>query len=451
MLSNETVHFEHTLNALQEGIVIVNREGEIQFFNQAYERFIQCPLSEAKGKHLNALRPGALMPELVARGESVVCKLRQEGEQEYFVSIYPIIENGEIMGGISIVTYLENAEYFSQTMETLKQREKVLRMRMATTNGTHYTFEDIVYGSDASAKGIEFARRIAATEGSVLVMAESGCGKEVYAQAIHNGSPRQDYPFVAINCAALNKDILESELFGYVGGAFTGAKKEGKIGLFEAAEHGTLFLDEISEMDLELQAKLLRALQERKIRRLGSTKEISIDVRVISACNVNLQQYIEEGRFRMDLYYRLAVIPMQILPLRERKDDLKPLITEHLKQVSIQQKQMIGISERAMEVLYKYDWPGNVRELYNVLEYSALMCQTSQIECADLPATVFGASSDADEPELPLSDRVRAFERQEISRMLDRCGHSVAGKKKAAKRLGISLASLYNKMNGGGE
>ena len=207
------------------------------------------------------------------------------------------------------------------------------------------------------------------------------------------------------------------------------------------------FLDEISEMDLELQAKLLRTLQERKIRRLGSTEEIDIDVRVISACNVNLLKYIEENRFRMDLYYRLAVLPLQILPLRDRKEDLKPLVTAHLKKVSIQKKQIIAISDETMDILYQYDWPGNVRELYNVLEYAALLCQSSQIEPSDLPATVLKTDSSFSQ-ELTLAERVKQFERQEICKLLDVFGHTVEGKKKAAKQLGISLASLYNKLQG---
>lgn len=441
------MNFQNTLNALSEGIVIVNRQGKILFFNKAYERFINCPLSEAKGKDLSSLRPGALMPKKIEAGETVTCTLRKEDQQEYFASIYPIYEEGEITGGISIVTFLDKAEYFSKTMESLKQKESYLKKRMTSTNGTHYTFDDIIFGSEISAKCIESAKRIAHTDASVLLQGESGCGKEVFAQSIHNESSRCEYPFIAVNCAALNKDILESELFGYVSGAFTGAKKEGKVGLFEAAEHGTIFLDEISEMDLELQAKLLRTLQERKIRRLGSTKEIDIDVRVISACNVNLLKYIEENRFRMDLYYRLAVLPLQILPLRDRKEDLKPLVTAHLKKVSIQKKQIIAISDETMDILYQYDWPGNVRELYNVLEYAALLCQSSQIEPSDLPATVLKTDSSFSQ-ELTLAERVKQFERQEICKLLDVFGHTVEGKKKAAKQLGISLASLYNKLQG---
>lgn len=440
------MNFEDVLNALCEGIVIIDSEGRIEFFNRAYEKFTGFSLKEVKGKLLKSIRPGALLPDAVSEGKALIGKLRSENDQEYFASMYPVYDQGAVSGGVSIVTFIENAEYFAQIMSSLKQKESYLKERMATTNGTAYTFDSIVYGSDITEKCIAAAKKIAHTDVPILVQGESGCGKELYAQSIHNESDRKDYPFIAVNCAALNKDILESELFGYEAGSFTGAKKEGKIGLFEAAEHGTIFLDEISEMDFELQAKLLRALQEKRIRRIGGTKEIVIDVRVISACNVDLLSYIEQNRFRMDLYYRIAVIPLQILPLRERKDDLKPLIQKHLKKISIQQKKIISISDAVLEVLLQYNWPGNVRELYNVLEYAALMCTTSQIEVKDLPATVLKNNFTFIDT-TSLAERVHQFEKQEIIKLLDLYGHTVEGKRKAAKQLKISLASLYNKIS----
>ena len=420
------MNFENILDALCEGIVIIDKKGRIEFFNKAYEKFTGFSLKEVKGELLKCIRPGALLPDAVSEGKALIGKLRSENGQEYFASMYPVYDHGEVCGGVSIVTFIENAEYFAQIMSSLKQKESYLKERMATTNGTVYTFDSIVYGSDITEKCIAAAKKIAHTDVHILVQGESGCGKELYAQSIHNESERKEYPFIAVNCAALNRDILESELFGYEAGAFTGARKSGKIGLFEAAEHGTIFLDEVSEMDFELQAKLLRALQEKRIRRIGGTKEISIDVRVISACNVDLLNYIEQNRFRMDLYYRIAVIPLQILPLRERKGDLKPLIDKHLKKISIQQKKIISITDEVLEVLLQYNWPGNVRELYNVLEYAALMSATSQIEIKDLPAAVLKNNFSFSDT-TSLAVRTRQFEKREIIKLLDLYGYTVEG------------------------
>ena len=437
--------FQNIINTLGEGVLVVDKAGNIQYFNDAYGRFIGYDLEDVKGMQLTDIRPGALMPQTIAREESITCALRSENGEDYFASIYPVYENGALIGGVSIVTLFEHAQYFAATLESLKQKEQHLKNVMSVSNGTHYSFDDIICGSDITAECIESAKRIAHSDSYILIQGESGCGKEVFAQSIHNESSRKNHPFVAINCAAMSRELLESELFGYMPGAFTGAKKDGRAGLFEAADHGTLFLDEISEMDLSLQAKLLRAVQEKKIRRIGGTKEIPIDVHIISACNVDLQKYIKEKKFRPDLYYRLAVIPITIPPLRERRGDIEPLIRYRLKKVSIQMKRIIDISPEALSILKAYSWPGNIRELNNVIEYSALMCQGGAITPKDLPNSLQSAE-DPEENSQPLSTRVKDFERREIQRALDKYGSSVEGKKAAAAHLGISLASLYNKL-----
>ncbi len=329
----------------------------------------------------------------------------------------------------------------------LNEKEAYLDARMKEVNGTRYDFDDIVYGSEVTMHCIEMAKKIAHSDISVLLQGESGCGKELYAQAIHNESERRSYPFIAINCAVLTGNMLESELFGYENGAFTGAQKGGKAGLFEIANKGTLFLDEISEMDYTLQAKLLRALQERKIRRVGGTKEIDIDVRIIGACNVDLEKYIEEKKFRQDLYYRIAAIPLHLVPLRERRGDIAPLLEHHLKKISIQNKRKIGITEAARNILMEYNWPGNVRELENILEYATLMMSGTQIDVEDLPPTIMSEGSSVKMP--TLAERVHQYERQQIMSVLEQFGNTLEGKKKAAKTLGISLATLYNKIGKG--
>ncbi len=438
---------ENILNAVKEGILIVDKEEKIMFINDAYAEFIEHTLEEVKEKPLKEIRPGAMLPEVMKSGKMQEQMHRVENGKEYFANMYPIRENGEVVGGISTVTFLENARFLAEMIGELNEKEAYLDARMKEVNGTRYDFDDIVYGSEVTMHCIEMAKKIAHSDISVLLQGESGCGKELYAQAIHNESERRSYPFIAINCAVLSGNMLESELFGYENGAFTGAQKGGKAGLFEIANKGTLFLDEISEMDYTLQAKLLRALQERKIRRVGGTKEIDIDVRIIGACNVDLEKYIEEKKFRQDLYYRIAAIPLHLVPLRERKGDIAPLLEHHLKKISIHNKRKVGITEAARNILMEYNWPGNVRELENILEYATLMMTGNQIDVEDLPPTIMSEGSSVKMP--TLAERVHQYERQQIMSVLEQFGNALEGKKKAAKTLGISLATLYNKIGKG--
>lgn len=334
-------------------------------------------------------------------------------------------------------------------MLQLEKQEQLLKARLDKTNGTHYSFDQIICRSPKTLETIARAKKAAVHPVNILLQGESGCGKELFAQSIHNASSRQEGPFVAINCAALNKTMLESELFGYENGAFTGARKGGKPGLFEMARGGTLFLDEISEMDYDLQAKLLRVLQEKRFRRIGGLHEIETDVRIICACNVNLQHYIEEKKFRMDLYYRIAVFPLTIPPLRERREDILPLVDFYLQQTQIQNKQIYHMTEEVKQQMYHYDWPGNVRELRNTVEYCALMAIGQEINFDCLPPSL---SQNSDRMfmmnnVLPLNQRMKEYEKNEIMQAVHYYGNTTEGKKKAAKALGISLSSLYNKLN----
>ena len=324
--------------------------------------------------------------------------------------------------------------------------QQVLR-RLNKANGARYTFDDIVAVSPSVAAVKALAEKIAATDATVLLESESGTGKELYAQAIHNASPRRDGVFVAINCSNFNADLLESELFGYAEGAFTGAKRGGKLGLFEAAAGGTLFLDEISEMDIGLQAKLLRVLQERRVRPVGGLKEIDVDVRVIAACNADLPQYVRDGKFRKDLYYRLSTFPLHIPPLRERPADISPLANSILNELSHKLRRPFTLTVDAAERLRSHDWPGNVRELRNVLEFSAYLTPSGIITADALPGDL-GRPKPEPSAGATLAQRVRAFERQEIQKALEKYGSSLEGKKKAAAALGISLSSLYSKLGG---
>ena len=436
-------------NAMREGITIIDTDGIIVFGNTAYREFLNKEaggdIGPIEGYRLRDLRPGARLPDVLEKGEPILHLTRQEVEDFYFVNLYPIYRDGVLLGGLSVVTFLDDAYRAREELEAMEARSKQVLHRINKANGARYTFDDIVAESPAGAQTKALAEKIAATDATVLLESESGTGKELYAQAIHNASPRREGVFVAINCANFNPNMLESELFGYVEGAFTGAKKGGKLGLFEAAAGGTLFLDEISEMDLGLQAKLLRVLQERRIRPVGGVKEIDVDVRVIAACNAGLPDYVDQGKFRKDLYYRLNTFPIHIPPLRERTGDIPALAAAILDQLSHKLRRPFTLTDEAVRLLQAHSWPGNVRELRNVLEFSAYLTPSGIITCEAFPADLRRpAEHDA---ALPLVQRVRAFEKREIQRLLARNGASLEGKKKTAAQLGISLASLYNKLN----
>src|SRR5699024_8879129 len=280
---------------------------------------------------------------------------------------------------------------------------------------------------------------------TVLITGESGTGKEMVATAIWKNSDRHDKQFVAINCAAIPESLLESELFGYVKGAFTGADPKGKIGKFELANNGVIFLDEIGDMPLYLQSKLLRVIQDKKITRIGSNQIIPLDVRIIAATNKDLKKMIRENQFREDLYYRLNVIPIEIPPLRERKADIVEL-TEHFIE---HYRKMFGknfnyIDDRAMKTLIEYPWPGNVRELENVVEYMVNMMEYGIIDMNTLPKNIFDPL-DLIIPDKNLIKPLELLEKQEIEKAINLFGDNTKGKEQAAKALGIGIATLYRK------
>lgn len=436
------------LDALKEGVTIIDTEGRLVFGNRAYREFLNKEaggdIGPVEGYMLRDLRPGARLPEVLKTGKPILHITRKEIEDFYFTNLYPIYQKGALIGGVSVVTFLEDAYLAREELEAIEARNRQVLRSISKANGARYTFDDIVAEGE-NVKAIKaLARKAAPTDAPVLLAAESGTGKELYAQAIHNASHRRNEVFVAINCANFNANILESELFGYTEGAFTGAKKGGKVGLFEAANGGTLFLDEVSEMDMGLQAKLLRAIQEGKIRPVGSVREVDVDVRIICASNADLNAYILEKRFRADLYYRLSTFLIRIPPLRERKGDIPALAETVLDDLSRKIKRSVRISSDALEALFRHSWPGNVRELRNVLEFSAYLSENGIITADALPEHL--SRFDDDTPDLSLAQRVRAFERDEILRLLQKNGADLSGKKETARQLGISLATLYNKL-----
>ena len=300
-----------------------------------------------------------------------------------------------------------------------------------------------LYGSSTVMQDVyRMIEKVAPTEATVFITGESGCGKELVARTIHERSPRARGAFVAINCGAIPQNLIEAELFGHERGAFTGANRQHR-GCFERAEGGTLFLDEITEMPLEMQVRLLRVLETGTFRRVGGTVDIKVDVRIIAATNRSLESMMKEGQFREDLFYRLNVFSVHIPPLRERRDDIPPLVEHFIRNSSIVPKRTITVSPEAMEVLQRYTWPGNVRELENVVERALILCDGGVVEPEHLPMGV--RLTPAFEPEGDDNEllELEEVERRYIKRVLEMCkGH----RHRAAAILGISERNLYRKL-----
>ena len=325
----------------------------------------------------------------------------------------------------------------SRAMDAIssEQKKKTSGRKTAKMN----TFDTIVGGSAAIADVVKQARKVAATDVTVLINGETGTGKEVFAQAIHSASRRAENAFLALNCSAFSRELLESELFGYKAGAFTGAVKD-KRGLLEEANHGTLFLDEIGEMALELQSKLLRVLETGEFVKVGDTKTTRVDVRILSATNRNLKEEIAAGRFREDLYFRLSVFRIELPPLRRRKEDILPLAKHSIDKYSAQIGcPAPGLSSEVKDLFLSYQWPGNVREMMNAVEHALIVCD-GKITCHDLPIDMLSVepSSAADD-----SFDLKSVERNHIIRVLR---HTNGNKTETARLLKIGLTTLYRKI-----
>ena len=315
-----------------------------------------------------------------------------------------------------------------------------------------FSFEMILGDSPALAKAKQEAAQAAAGNVTVLIQGESGTGKELFARAIHNASARRDKPIIAINCAAIPEALLESELFGYEEGAFTGARRGGKPGKFELADGGTVFLDEIGDMSLSLQAKLLRVLQERKIERVGSTETTAIDVRIIAATHKDIEAMVRQGEFRQDLYYRINVFPLQIPSLRQRRQDLPLLIERFLARYRDKMaKNVEGIDADAYACLLEYGWPGNIRELENTIEYLVSIADGKIIEQRHIPQRILIAGKTA-QPGSPVQAQptrlltIAELEKRAILSAIEQFGLTMRGKAQLTQVLGISKATLYRKL-----
>ena len=442
---DEASLLETMLAAPDELIVVVNQNGYIENMSQAYGDFLGIQVQNAIGRHVTEVIENTRMDIVVKTGVPETGETQDIHGEKMIATRIPIRKNGMVIGAYGRVL-VRNTRELHMLHDKLSSIEMELNMYKRTfekINTAKYTVDDIIGDCSIMQDLKDSVRKVAKTNSNVLIMGESGTGKELFAHSIHAGSMRRKAPFVCVNCGSIPEQLIESELFGYEEGAFTGARKGGKIGLFPAAHGGTIFLDEIGELPLPMQVRLLRVLQDREIQRVGSNVREKVNVRVVAATNRNLYQMVKKGEFRSDLYYRLNVVTLHLPLLRERKEDLPLLIQMILSKIS--KKESLGaieISREAMDHLLRYDWPGNVRELENVLERAINFTDAGEkIKAKNLPERITGSM--VSRTVMPLKELMDNTEKDAIKDALLRCRNCKA---KAANELGISRTTLYEKM-----
>ncbi|MDI6600686.1 MAG: sigma 54-interacting transcriptional regulator [Thermoanaerobacteraceae bacterium] len=421
------------IDKMPDPVIAIERDGKVLHINASARKLLNM---ESWQTSTIADWPGlAFLQDVISTQREIeerelFINLNDE-EKPFLVSAYPMTFEKKVFGAMAILRPM--AKFHQLFYDMTQPHDKIGLDNFVGVSKPIMDLKERVY-------------RVAKSRSTVLITGESGTGKEILARAIHYSSERKDKPFITVNCGAIPDNLLESELFGYEEGAFTGAKKGGKPGKFEMADGGTIFLDEIGDMPIHLQVKLLRVLQDKEIERLGSSRTRKIDVRVIAATNNNIEEKVKKGEFREDLYYRLNVIPLNIPPLRERLEDLEPLIDYFIKKYSkLLSKNIAGIIPEALELLEGYSWPGNVRELENTIEYAINMEESPVIHTSSLPekfkSSLAGSSAIGDN-----TMDMRNAEKHLICKALKRYGMSYKGKVKAADELGIGIATLYRKI-----
>jgi two-component system, NtrC family, response regulator HydG len=434
--------WEKVMNTIMEGVVVLDPRGIILSVNQAMEEIIGYRQQELIGKPcaliksdacFDALRPGKHC-ELFQHGliRHTRCSLaRKDGSLVHVVKNATLLKDngGQVLGGI---------ETFTDISEMMAKERVISRLRreLSQENG----FQGILGKTPVMVQLFSLIASAAASEAPVIIYGESGTGKELVAGAIHRLSPRSQGPFIKVNSAALNEALLESELFGHVKGAFTGADRT-RVGRFEAAHQGDIFLDEVGDLPLSTQAKLLRVLQEKVIEKVGDHRPLAVDVRVISATNQDLPRLMATGLFREDLYYRINVIPIHIPPLRERREDIPLLVDAFIERACLKNRKPItGISKEALDILLEHRWPGNVRELSNTVEYAFVLCQEGSIRPEHLPTQL---SQTIPGPR-PLNSRASVPGDSDHKEVIVKAIKKAGGKKgEAARLLGVSRVTLW--------
>jgi len=435
------------LDTCSEQVVFIDDQAKIKMMSDSYKRHLG--IDKPEGQYVWDVIENTRLHIILETGQSEIGDIQRINGRKVIAMRIPIKKDGKIIGAVGRVMFNDISE-----LKHLNEKSTVLEDELDEKTRKRktgkYTFNHLIGHSSSILAVKKMAQRAANTDSNVLVTGESGTGKEVFVHAIHNGSVRRHKPFIKINCAAIPSELLESELFGYEEGAFTGAKRGGKAGKVQMAHTGTLLLDEIGDMPLDMQAKLLRVLQEKEVEKIGGEGSQSVDVRIMASTNKDLEKMIAENKFRQDLYYRLNVVNIDLPPLRDRVKDIPDLARELT--YSISNRLGIHVSEvtdEAMALLVQYHWPGNIRELENVLERAMnLLDGSDQIQAAHLPKTLGGRVKKVyghidNLADYNLKRRVRDLEKEVIEACLKEVGYN---KNQAAKILNISRVSLYKKI-----
>ncbi len=437
--------FQDIMDNMDDAVLIIDKERNVVFVNSVYKRMFHLEEKGLIGKKLSPIDENVNAAKVVKTGNPVLYgkEFLKAANMDSIGESFPLKYNGEIVGGVSV---FNNVLKYSKLLSRLKRSEEMneyLQEQLGNLATKQYS-KAFVTVNPHMKQILGLAVKVAKSDATVMIRGESGTGKEVMAKVVHENSARRDGPFVKVNCAAIPENLLESELFGYAGGAFTGAKKEGKAGKFEMAQGGTIFLDEIGDMDINMQVKILRVIQERELERVGGNRVIPLDVRIVAATNQNLEELIQAGKFRQDLYYRLNVIELDILPLRERREDISLLVHFLMQKMAGED---LDVTPEAMSILYNYDWPGNVRELQNVVEHACILRSGNLITTHELPVymrpDVQGKNDKKEETgNYDLKEMTENLERNLIYEAL----RKFSNKSKAIKELGISRSSFYEKI-----
>ena len=455
--ASQRLHLSDILDKLDDGVIAVDAEGRICFENEAYSRIVGVSERKTIGRNLHVVEPDAILLKVLETGEPIYRNRQLIHSVGKFVAmrIYPIVKNGKIKGAYSIFQDVSEFDKLNQEFHRMAGIAREYGNQLNEKQSLSHL--KIVRRSPVYDKVLDKALTIANTDASVLIRGESGVGKEVITRLIHENSHRSGKPLITVNCAAIPDSLIESELFVYEDGAFTGSRKGGKLGKFELAHEGTLFLDEIGDMPYAMQAKLLRALQEGEIERVGGSKSISVDVRIIAATNQNLEEMIKAKQFRQDLYFRLNVVGITVPPLRERKEDIIPLINHFLQKNNEKYKKHISISPEAYHQFEAYEWPGNVRQLQNYVESMVIMTDEDGT-VRSVPLALYKSESSQDVceesliddlqnsfllEEVSFAEAVRRYEQRLIRAAVESCD---GNRDLAIKKLGISRRTFYRKL-----
>lgn len=430
-----------------DGLVMINEAGKITFTSPSLLELFDLHQNQVAEFPIDEIFPHFELMKVLKTGVAEISDFMEIKGINYIVHRIPVYQDEQIIGAIGKIVYRQLHEV-RETFKRYERKEMGETSTRKTPESSRFSFDEIISKDPQMEKLFKSGMKAAKGKTTILIRGESGTGKELFAHAIHSSSNRKNAPFITVNCAAIPEDLLESEFFGYEEGAFTGAKHKGKIGKFDLANGGTLFLDEIGDMSLQLQAKLLRVLQEREFYRVGGTERITVDIRIIAATNRGLEEMVEKGEFREDLFYRLNVISFEIPPLRKRKGDILLLTESFIEGLNKQNGTSItGWDPLAEQALLQHDWPGNVRELRNVCERAMVFADNGMIHVEDLPdyllkkiGFILLLEDNKTELEKPLLERAEEMAIRVALKKAD------GNKSEACKLLGISRSVLYDKL-----